>query len=185
MSSTRLENHDRISLGSAESGAEFSDCMRWRYKLWRNWKTTGKGRIAVFCGLNPSTADAVVNDPTVTRCIRFAQKWKYTGMIMLNAYAFRATDPDVMVAAPEPVGRHNDDAIAACTNSGHLFVVAWGGSLSPKQRRQVGWDERIAKILTLTKLTPHCLGVTKDGSPRHPLYMRSDSKPRVWRSTHG
>jgi hypothetical protein len=64
-----------VRFGTTESGAEFSDCMQWRYKLWRNWKTDGKSRIAVFCGLNPSTADSVNNDPTVTRCIRFAQRW--------------------------------------------------------------------------------------------------------------
>jgi hypothetical protein len=94
------------------SGAIFSPCRKWRYVLWRIWEPVDKflegERMIVFIGLNPSTADEHKNDPTVSRCVRMARDWGFPGMFMLNAFAYRATDPQVMKVAMGPVGAMND-----------------------------------------------------------------------------
>lgn len=84
----------------------FSPCREYRYTLYREWAPGDK--VVMFIGLNPSTADEVNNDPTVRRCINYAKQWGYTGMYMTNIFAYRATDPNVMKAHPEPVGAEND-----------------------------------------------------------------------------
>jgi hypothetical protein len=97
--------------GKQFSGAVFSPDQKYRYVLWREW--SGHPRRLVVIGLNPSTADATKNDPTVTRCINFAKREGCGGMIMLNLFAFRATDPGVMMEAADPVGPENDKYILA------------------------------------------------------------------------
>lgn len=94
------------------SGAEFSPCRVWRYALWRRWDFGSRCNMVAFVGLNPSTADESLDDATIRRCINFAKSWGYDGMYMLNAYAFRATDPRDMKAFHEPIGKDNDCTIA-------------------------------------------------------------------------
>ena len=89
---------------TVESSATFSHCRKYRYTLWRNWAglmPTGKG-YAMFVGLNPSTADETNDDPTIRRCIAFAKAWGYDALCMTNIFAFRATNPMVMLAQPAP-----------------------------------------------------------------------------------
>lgn len=149
----------------------FSRCRRWRYTLWRTWDDGLP--YCQFIGLNPSTADEVQDDPTVRRCIRFARDWGYGALCMTNAFAYRATDPALMKAQPDPVGRDNDRWLAEIAAGAGLVVAAWGVHGTHLER-----DRRLLDRLG----TLHCLGVTQAGHPRHPLYVRADTQPSRWRS---
>lgn len=152
--------------GKQFSGAVFSPDQKYRYVLWREWSEE-KRRLVVI-GLNPSTADATKNDPTVTRCINFAKREGCGGLIMLNLFAFRATDPNVMFAASDPIGPENDKYIQAHVFTNHRVVLAaWGASGGYRQR-----DQNVCELLHGANLW--CLGHTKEGDPRHPLYIKAD-----------
>ena len=90
----------------SKSGAVFSDCRKYRYALWRIWD--GNKSLAMIIGLNPSTADETLNDPTITRCINFARSWEYGGVLVANLFGFRATSPNELRVYHEPVGKEND-----------------------------------------------------------------------------
>ena len=151
-----------------DCGAEFSPCRQYRYTLWRCWAgDRSTARMMAFVGLNPSKADELTNDNTVKRCMSFAQGFGYDGIWMLNLFAYRATDPKVMQAFHEPVGPGNDEALARVHNLSSLTVVCWGvhGVLHGRDKA----------VLDLLEPPVYCLGRTKDGHPRHPLYLASDS----------
>jgi len=148
------------------SSAEFSPCRRWRYTLWR-WWDTGKDFTMVI-GLNPSTADEMNDDPTVRRCIRFAHDWGYGGLCMTNIFAIRATNPKVMLAHPEPVGPENDSYLQDVSQKAGIIIAAWG-----VHGKHLGRGDAVAQMIPNLR----CLGITKEGRPRHPLYLRADSKP--------
>ena len=157
-----------------DTGATFSPCRTWRYSLWRIWDTDKK-RLAVI-GLNPSTADETKNDPTVTRCITRAHDLGLGGLLMLNIYGYRATDPKDLWAAqkgdcPDIIGRGNRHAFRGLKNCG-MAIAAWGAH---GMRYGHGW--KVLSWIEEEGIRPYCLGVTKDGSPRHPLYIRRDFEP--------
>src|SRR5437660_2624361 len=107
-----------------DSGAVFSRCRRWRYLLWRRWDAARPS--ANFLMLNPSTADEYRLDPSCTRARRYAERWGYGALIVTNLFGWRATDPDEMKAAREPVGRANDGAILSAARESRIVVCAWG-----------------------------------------------------------
>lgn len=148
-------------------GATFSDCKKYRYSLWRIWEG-GKG-VVTFIGLNPSTADENIDDPTIKRCINFAKSWGYGGIYMVNLFAFRATDPKVMKATDYPVGSDNDKWIKQLIDESEIAVAAWGNHGKHLRR------DRTVKKLIGSKL--HCLEKSKDGNPKHPLYLKKDLTP--------
>ncbi len=147
------------------TGAEFSPDRIYRYSLWRLWRP---GRIVAFVGLNPSTADEKKNDPTVTRCINYAKNWGYAGMVMLNIFALRSTDPKALYNAGDPVGPENDNTLKEVSSNAALTIAAWGshGTL-------LGRHKTAMELLA----NPYCLARTKAGLPRHPLYLKADLKP--------
>lgn len=144
--------------------ARFSKDRKYRYCLWRVW--CGERPLVNFIGLNPSTADERQDDPTLTRCIGFARRWGFGGMVMTNLFALRATHPKEMLDAPRPVGRNNTRWLGYIANLSALVVVAWGQHGNHKHR-----DEAV--IATLGD--SYCLGHTAGGLPRHPLYCPQDS----------
>ena len=152
-----------------DAGARFSECRTWRYSLWRIWSSDLP--MMAFCGLNPSTADEQKNDPTVRRCINYAKAWGYGGLYMLNAYGYRATLPADMKRATDPVGPDNNHWLAHYAKRSQLIVAAWGAHCSP---------ERQAEVYRLLGGTVYCLGTTKAGNPRHPLYLRRSAKRVIW-----
>lgn len=155
------------------SSAIFSEDRRFRYALIRRWDI---GRSCVgFIGLNPSTADEVVNDPTVRRCIGFAKSWGYGGLLMLNAFAFRATDPAVMKAEPDPVGPGNDEALVKYAGLASLVVAAWGVHGAWMNR-----GTKVREILDAAGVRLHVLGLTVAGHPKHPLYLKKDLRSQFW-----
>lgn len=119
--------------------------------------------------LNPSTADAQRNDPTVRRCIGFSRAWGYGGLTAVNLFAFRATRPADLWRAADPVGRETDRHILAATARCDLIVVAWGAF-----PRAV---ERAAAVLGVLPRIPYCLALTQDGHPRHPLHSSGRLRP--------
>lgn len=153
---------------TAASGARFSPCRVYRYSLWRTW---GGSRGVAFIGLNPSTADEVNDDPTVRRCIGYARAWGFGRLYMLNAFAYRATDPRRMKDADDPVGPENDAIIAAVANDCELTVAAWGTHGAHLDRHH-----QVRRLVN--KL--HHLGLTKHGFPKHPLYLPANLKPVLW-----
>ena len=155
-----------------DSGAVFSQCRTYRYLLWRVWDMSTYP--TVFIMLNPSTATEQKLDPTVRRCVYFAKKWGCGGLIVANAFALRATDPKVLRLMHEPVGPHNDQYLTMLAENFPIIVAAWGVHCRIRGRAQVVRD----LVSAHTKL--HCLGLTKDGDPCHPLYLRNDLKPFVY-----
>ena len=150
--------------------ADFSSCRKYRYTLWQWWDK--KKPYVMFIGLNPSTADEVQDDPTVRRCIRFAQRWGYGGFCMTNLFAFRATDPKEMKAQEEPIGPLNDEWLVEIAQGAGIVVAAWGvhGVHMNRENRVINILEDLC-----------CLGITKEGHPRHPLYMKNDTKLMKYR----
>jgi hypothetical protein len=152
-----------------DRGADLSPCDQYRYRLWRLWDRT---RPAVlFIGLNPSTADAEQDDPTVRRCIGFAKEWGFGGIEVANLFAFRATDPGKLLTAADPVGPDNDAWLARLRSGSPAAVAAWGAHPLARTR---------ANALGSSLRPLASLGVTKDGAPRHPLYVRKDTPLVVW-----
>lgn len=151
--------------------AVFSDCGRYRYVLRR----TGLGGSGIYTviGLNPSTADASTDDPTIRRCIRFARDFGAAELCMLNLYAWRSTDPNGLFEATDPVGPENDGAILRNARDARIVVAAWGRWRSPRVGVVAGMLQRAGVQL-------HCLRRNKDGSPAHPLYLSASCKPMPW-----
>jgi hypothetical protein len=151
-------------------GAHFSPDRLYRYALWRDWSSWSNMRTLVVIGLNPSTADENDDDPTIRRCIGFAKREQCGRLVMLNLFALRATDPRVMKAHPEPIGPDNDAVIRHWTRDEYdwssIVVAAWGV-------HGAHMDRAMAARLLTPQL--YCFGVTKDGHPRHPLYLRADT----------
>jgi hypothetical protein len=150
--------------------AEFSPCRTWRYALWRTWDSSAP--YAMFIGLNPSTADEIENDPTVTRCIGYSRTWGYGGLCMTNLFAYRDTDPRGMKAAPDPIGPDNDEWLDRLARAAGVVVAAWG-THGVHQGRDCVVRARLTGVL-------HYLKLTKFGHPQHPLYLRADLKPTCW-----
>ena len=119
----------------------------------------------MFIGLNPSTADEVKNDPTVTRCLNFAVKWGFGGMYLLNLFAYRASRPEVMKAFHDPIGPENDEYLAEYGEKSDLMVAVWGN-----QGMFKGRAEEVVKMFPQI----YCLKMTKKNQPHHPLYLPLD-----------
>lgn len=150
-----------------DSGAELSADGIYRYVLWRRWGP-GERRLVVI-GLNPSTADATVDDPTIRRCVGFAKREGCDQLVMLNLFALRSPHPIVMLNHHEPVGAGNDAAIRRYACGEGVVVAAWGVCGTHHGR-----DQAVMAIVPGLR----CFGVSKGGHPRHPLYLRADTPLR-------
>lgn len=146
----------------------FSLDRKYRYTLWREWGYGPKGLYAMFIGLNPSTADETHDDPTVRRCIRFAKDWGYGAMVMTNIFAYRATHPEDVRVQKDPVGMDNDKWLVKCASEASIKVACWG-----THGRHLDRGTEVRRLIAPLS----CLGLTKGGSPRHPLYILASTKP--------
>lgn len=155
------------------SGAEFSDCRTWRYRLWRIWDHTKP--YANFLMLNPSIADANVLDPTVTRCVAYARRWGYGGLHVTNLFALVSTDPDGLYRAADPVGPDNDVAILETARGAGVIVCAWGNHGGFGQRQDAA-----VKMLRAAGVQLAFLRMNGTGEPAHPLYLPGDLVPLDW-----
>jgi hypothetical protein len=147
--------------------AVLSEDGKYRYRLSRHW---GNGPEVTFIMLNPSTADAFIDDPTIRKCMGFSRRWNMSGLYVGNLFAVRATKPEDMRASSDPVGPDNRDHLESmCKHAfrnGGLVVCAWGahGSYRQQDKTFLGWMDVIG-------VQAKCLRLTKDGAPGHPLYV--------------
>lgn len=132
--------------------------------------------LAMFIGLNPSTADETEDDPTIRRCIAFSKAWGYNGLCMSNLFAFRATDPAVMLAESDPIGPENDVHLLEMARRAGIVIAAWG---MPGSHR--GRDVAVRNLVP----NLHYLRLTKDGHPGHPLYLPGSLTPVIWSRFNG
>ena len=131
--------------------------------LTRTWDR--KKKTILFIGLNPSTADEQIDDPTIRRCINYAQNWGYGSLLMVNLFAYRATMPSELKKVKNPIGNDNDLHIKELIKKVDLAVAAWGNEGSLLNR-----DKEIKKIIPNLM----CLKINKSGQPAHPLYQKKD-----------
>jgi hypothetical protein len=156
----------------AGNSARLSLCGTYRYELTRTVQPQALPyqplKPVLFIMLNPSTADAAVDDPTIRRCRYFAHRECGTLMTVVNLFALRATDPRELSRAADPVGPGNDDVLASMIERHRdgLIIAAWG------PRRET--KERARKVVAMLRNYAYCLGHTMDGSPRHPLMVPND-----------
>jgi len=146
---------------------------KYRYTLTRVWDV-GKPQLA-YIGLNPSTADEATLDPTLRRCLDFANSWGYGSFTMLNLFAFRATNPLDMKAAYDPVGPDNDAYILTVATGVQTVVACWGA-----HGGWLGRDTEVRKMLKDMDIKLHYLKLTKDGRPNHPLFLPKTLTPQEW-----
>jgi hypothetical protein len=154
--------------------AEISECSKYRYWLCRSWKVGGNGKAVCFVMLNPSTADALLDDATIRRCMGFTRTWGYSTLDVRNLFALRATDPRELLLAEDPVGPVGDANLAVARGA-DLVIAAWGTQV-PFSR-----DQRALELLAGKPL--YCLGLTARGYPRHPLYVKADQQPILWKES--
>ena len=147
--------------------AILSDCKKYRYSLSRIWDESKP--LIGFIGLNPSTADHIDDDRTISRCIDFAKFWGAGGFYMMNLFAYRATDPSNMMEAEEPIGTENNNHLLNLSNQVNKIVVCWGNGGIYKNRSQQVLDLLKGKNL-------YCFLINKSGQPKHPLYSKSSSQ---------
>lgn len=161
-----------------EACASFSECERYRYLLYRRWSGSNKNPT-LFIMLNPSKADHIRLDPTVSRCIAFAKRWGSPWLVVCNIFAIRATDPRVMLADPEPIGEENDRMIMAAavniTNLGGKVICAWGAHSA-----HMGRGAAVRKMLDDAGVPLHYLRMGGQGHPWHPLYLPGSLNPTEW-----
>lgn len=157
-------------LSTGSSDAVISECGRYRYELTRTWDDAGP--LLEWIMLNPSKANASINDPTIHRCITFAKQWGYGGIVVRNLFALRATNPQELLAVDlfDAFGPKNvvylDQVDANCT------IAAWGAHAAA-----VKWH---TNGLSIKRPNLYCLGINANGSPKHPLYVPADRTPVPW-----
>lgn len=154
------------------AGATFSPCQRYRYALWREWDE--RLPTVVFCGLNPSTADEMKDDPTIRRELGYARDWGFGRLVKVNAYGWRDTDPKKMLLAEDPIGPENIATVLRRATSAPLFIAAWGNNIRERDAFA------LRTLLRQAGVTIHVLRVTGKGNPEHPLYLPRNLRPVTW-----
>jgi len=151
-----------------DRGALFDETAVYRYTLDRRWERGGSK--AAFVMLNPSTADAFKDDPTITRCINFAKRFGHSSLVILNLFALRSTDPKKLKEVDDPVGPENDYYIEQAIRDSNQVICGWGVHGDLHGRDLDAW-----KIIRRRIPNVFCLGRTKAGHPKHPLYLKSST----------
>ncbi|WP_298915542.1 DUF1643 domain-containing protein [uncultured Roseobacter sp.] len=155
------------------SEAAYSDCGNYRYRLTRVWDET-RPKVN-FIMLNPSKADEIRNDPTVERCQRRAEHLGFGAFRVTNIFAWRDTDPTAMRRAKEPIGPLNDAVLRASALWADQVIVAWGVHGAHQER-----GNSVADLLSGLDKPLYHLGLSKEGHPRHPLYLAYSKLPEIW-----
>jgi hypothetical protein len=154
--------------------AILSHCGQYRYLLSRDGDLTAMRAPAVFIMLDPSTADAALDDPTIRRRRSFAQSWGCNGIRVVNLYALRSTNPKALWTYDDPVGSENDHWLEHIALSSSEVVCAWGANAKLER------VERVASRLIAARVALKCLGMTKQLAPRHPLYVPGAEPLVAW-----
>jgi hypothetical protein len=159
---------------NSDAGAKLSEDGVFRYLLWRGtWQATAANGTCLFVMLNPSTADASKDDPTIRKCIAFADRWGFLRIEVVNLYAFRSSSPKALKSAGYPVGPDNDREIAEAVKRARRVCLAWGNNAQPERADVV--TKLVAQARSERSETC-ALHLNADGSPAHPLYQRNDAQ---------
>ncbi|WP_204112796.1 DUF1643 domain-containing protein [Shimia biformata] len=167
---TIIRTHDR---NGTSSSAVYSDCETYRYALTRVWESDG--RRVLFIMLNPSKATEMQNDPTVERCERRARALGFGAFRVVNIFGLRETDPKKLRAHPAPTGPENDAQVLEACDWADVIIAGWGA-----HGEHLGRGADMAAVLRESGRTILCLGRTKAGHPRHPLYIAYRQSPVRW-----
>lgn len=155
-------------------GANISADGLYRYWLSREWQLGKPDEHAVcWIMLNPSTADASEDDPTIRKCANFTNTWGYQRLWVVNLFAYRSVLPKMLSHARDPVGPENDATIRETAVRAKLVVCAWGNSV-PKE--YPSRPNRVRELLFMSNIKLKCLGKNSDGSPKHPLYLKNTTE---------
>lgn len=152
----------------------------YRYELRRQW---GQGDACLWVMLNPSTADASVDDPTIRRCRSFSQAWGWAGMAVVNLYALRCTRPVHLLHHPDPVGPRNETTLRSWLLEPDVYevMVAWGsGARRVAEAGMPDMVEFVEQAAQDAGRSLSCLGHTREGDPRHPLYLPASTRLEPW-----
>jgi hypothetical protein len=153
--------------------AVISEDGLYRYSLSRIWDESKP--MVMFIMLNPSTADAKTDDPTIKRCIGFAKSWGYGGLYVGNLFAYRATNPKDLLSVVDPIGKENIKYLKELFSKSEICVHAWGNS------KIINRLERIyPSDFSVDVNKYYYIALTKDLQPKHPLYLKSDLKPKSY-----
>ncbi len=157
------------------SGATISEDGRFRTRLWRIWSEAPR---VLWVMLNPSTADAIKPDPTLDTIIDFTQRWGFGGVEIVNLYDFRTPSPKVLREAGYPQSHDNEAVLRALmqtiTNDCGIVVIACGAHAQPNRLHNFWWDSQLLGVPL------YHLGRNKNGSPKHPLYLKRDTKRELF-----
>jgi len=152
-----------------KKSAIISECGKYRYELRRIWQS--KTGLVCWVMLNPSTADANFDDPTIRRCMGYAARWGYGGIIVVNLFGLRATNPKELYKVDDPIGPKNSNYISRASWQSNMTIAAWG-------TKGTYLSQNLAIIKKTTNL--YCLALTKNGHPKHPLYLTRDLEPKPY-----
>ena len=158
-----------------DRAATFDETGTYRYRLDRRWRSE-PDKLVTFVMLNPSTADAFQEDPTIRRCIGFAKSLSFPAMSVVNLFAIRATDPKTIRLTEDPVGPENDFYIREACRASMMVICAWGAYPHLK-----GTDRAVWADIRECCSNIYSFGLTKKGAPKHPLYLRADSRLETFR----
>ena len=165
---------------TGERGAHISDCGFYRYRLWREWER--RLPTLAFIMLNPSTADHITDDQTIIRCILRAIDGKFGRLEVANLFPLRATDPDDLLTHSDPLGPVGpaDGAVLDTIERANLVICAWGAHSAAAPRAA-----EVMRIIRMTGMRNklYHLGLNKDGSPKHPLYIAASTRPKPFEYT--
>lgn len=167
----------KVRVSYLEMSAEFAEGRTLRYWLERAWSLTNPRRLVVI-GLNPSTADDTVDDPTIRRCVNFAKREACGGLIMVNLFCYRATSPRDLLAATDPGAGNLADQylLTACTPADRVVVAAWGAHGTHRNRGVV-----VRMLLAQYRVELLHFGLTNNGQPKHPLYLAATTPLTRWK----
>lgn len=158
------------------AGADISPCGLYRYRLWRRW---GPDPQIAWIMLNPSTADASRDDPTIRRVAAFTKRLGGDGFVVVNLFALRATNPVKLVHDPESIGPDNWKALEGVLHGDHKRVIAaWGSAAKLPRGLLLEREDWVRRHVLWNKLA--CLGTTRAGHPRHPLYVHRNTRLVDW-----
>jgi hypothetical protein len=160
-----------------DAGATFGD-PNYRYRLWREYEHGAqKAEQMTFVMLNPSTATAETDDATIRRCLDFALRRDYCRIEVVNLFAWRSTNPNVLAGLPYPIGAENDRYILDSALRASVVVCAWGSGGALQNR-----GSAVRRMLRRQNgIALHHFGLTKEGHPRHPLYLKNDTTLNPWK----
>jgi hypothetical protein len=154
------------------SSAVLSECGNYRYELSRIWDTTKP--MVMFLMLNPSTADANKDDNTIRRCIAYAKSWGYGGVFVGNLFAYRATNPKELLNVKNPVGEKNQSHLIKMSLKTDMTICAWGNSsIVEKLTKSLGYFKPLSGLQNRFNY----LELSKNGTPKHPLYLKCNLLP--------